>query len=196
MKEMWKSVYGYENYYEVSNKGRVRSVDRFVVSAINYNDKVTRKGKILKCNLKKNGYYTVDLSMGNKKKTVSIHRLVADAFVDKVEGCDIVNHINLNKLDNRFNNLEWVTYKQNTQHAAKNGKIYCGARKTIICIDSGTIFDSSYKAAEWLNANKYGNSKSVDSMSKNIRACCFGNRKSAYGYRWKDYNIESSTTSL
>ena len=184
--EIWKSIKNFEGYYEVSNFGRVRSVDRKVNADIKHNDKVIKHGKILKPNLKKDGYLTVDLCKDSIKKTQRVHRLVAEAFIPKVDGKEIVNHINCNTSDNRVSNLEWCTNKENTQYASSLGRMYCGHRKKIKCIELDIVFDSSYKAAEWLNETKFQNSKRIDNISKNIRACCVGKRNHAYGYRWTD----------
>ena len=192
--EIWKDVVGYEGHYEVSSYGRVRSVDRYVNTAILHSDAVFRKGRLLKQNKKRNGYLTVDLSKDNKVRTISVHRIVAVAFIPKIDGKNVVNHINLNKLDNRVENLEWVTNKENSLHAASHGVMYGGLRKQIRCCETGMLFVSSYKAAEWLNETKYKHSKQIDNMSRNIRGCCTGVKKSAYGYHWKDVIQEGSTT--
>lgn len=192
--EVWKDVVGYEGYYEVSSYGRVRSVGKYVNVAIRYNNVRYRKGRVLKLNLKRNGYLTVDLSKDNKTKTISVHRIVAMAFLPMIEGKNVVNHINLNKLDNRVENLEWTTHKENSQHAASHGVMYGGLRKLIRCCETGELFESSYKAAEWLNKTKFQYSKQIETVSKNIRACCCGTKRSAYGYHWKDVIQEGSTT--
>lgn len=184
--EEWKAVVGYEGYYEVSSYGRVRGVDRYVNTGILHSDIKLHKGKMLKPNLKKNGYLSVDLCKGNKLKTVLVHRLVAVAFIEKPDGKDVVNHKNLDKTDNRVENLEWVTCRENTLHASANGVIYGGLRKQVRCLETGMLFPSSYQAAQWLNETKFHYSKSIITVSRNIRGCCTGDKKSAYGYHWKD----------
>lgn len=108
MKEEWKSVEGYEDRYAVSNTGKVYSVKR---------------NKILSPKTDKYGYYCVCLYNG-RNKHIPIHRLVANAFVLKKEGCDIVNHIDCNKKNNNVENLEWTTVQGNTKHAYDNEKTY------------------------------------------------------------------------
>lgn len=193
--EIWKSVVGYEGYYEVSSYGRVRSVSRYVNTGILHSDVKLHKGKMLKLNKKHTGYLFVDLCKHNKIKTIAVHRLVATAFLDKPEGRDVVNHLNLDKTDNRVENLEWCTYKENSIHASQHGVMYGGLRKTIRCCETGDTFPSSYQAAKWLNETKFQYSKQIDQMSRNIRGCCTGAKKSAYGYHWKDVIQEGSTTS-
>ncbi|HBL6925884.1 TPA: HNH endonuclease [Citrobacter koseri] len=118
MEEIWRPVSGFENYYRVSNSGSVKSLDRV---SIHSNGTVThRKGRILKPALKV-GYPFVVLVGDDGKKQFHIHRLVASAFCNKPEGCDVVNHLDGNKLNNHASNLEWTTTKGNTAHAIKTG---------------------------------------------------------------------------
>jgi len=193
--EIWKAVKGYEGYYEVSSMGRVRSVDHYVRTGIKHNSAVKRKGHMLKQNEKRNGYLTVDLSKDNRVKNISVHRIVAVAFLPMVDGKTCVNHKNLNKHDNRVENLEWCSYGENTKHAINNGvNMGNGLKRKIRCCETGQIFESSYKAAEWLNSEKFQFSKNIEGMGRNIRAACTGQRKSAFGYHWKDVIEEGSTT--
>jgi hypothetical protein len=185
--EQWKPVVGYEGFYEVSNQGRIRSVDRITNSSIRHNDHVVKKGKMLKLNLKRGGYLAVDLSKENVKKTKTVHRIVAEAFIPNPEDKYTVNHINGNKSDNRVENLEWATSSENSIHAVKTHLMPGnGFKRQILCVETGQIFESSTQAAEWLNKTKFQYSKNVGGMGRNIRACCVGTKKSAYGYRWKD----------
>lgn len=185
--EIWKDVKGYKGFYEVSSMGRIRSIDHYVRSGLRFNSAVKKKGHILKQNAKRNGYLTVDLSKGNKVKTISVHRIVAAAFLDPVDGKDFVNHKNLNKHDNRVENLEWCTRSENALHAVKNGAMPGnGLRRMIRCCETGQIFESSYQAAVWLNETKFQYSKNCAGMARNIRLVCSGKRRSAFGYHWKD----------
>lgn len=95
--EIWKPIKGYEKLYEVSDKGNVRSIDRYCKTNIKNVNKRLIKGKILNKNLKRNGYYTVDLSKDGKVKTTLIHRLVAETFIDNSKGLKYVNHIDSNR---------------------------------------------------------------------------------------------------
>ena len=186
--EEWKAIKGYEGHYEVSSMGRIRSVDRYVKTGIKHNENRFIKGVILKPHLKKNGYLSVDLKAPNKKqKTISVHRLVAYAFLLPMEGKNVVNHKNLNKLDNRVENLEWVTAEENRKHAKVNGAYHNNGNVIRIrCCETGQEFESSYKAAEWLNKTKFQYSKQINHMAQNIRAVCLGRRRSAFGFHWKN----------
>ena len=192
--EQWRPISGYESFYEVSDRGRVRSVDRIVRSSSRNGGFRRRPSKILCQNRKRNGYLTVDLCKDGKIKTTLVHRLVADAFCSRDPGADQVNHKNLNKADNRADNLEWCTGKENARHAHLNDAVGPSSlRKDIVCRETGMLFHGSYAAAEWVNAhdNYRGD---VPGMSRKIRACATGKQRTAYGYHWSDVVSQPSTT--
>ena len=112
--ETWHPIENYEDLYEISNFGRVRSLDRVVVYGENKGSYHTRKGQILKGTLS-SGYETVSLS----GKTHSIHVLVAKHFVKGYKEGYVVNHIDYNKVNNFYKNLEWVSIKDNILHNKK-----------------------------------------------------------------------------
>ena len=105
MKEKWKKIKGYEELYEVSNLGRIRSL---------------RTGKLMSPAPDSDGYATLSL-FRDKRKTYRWHRLVLEAFVVNTDGKAHINHKNGNKLDNRLNNLEWATPSENNKHAHRIG---------------------------------------------------------------------------
>ena len=121
MKEVWKDVIDYEGYYQVSNLGRVRSVDREVYYRGGRVKKI--KGNIMKLGLSKNGYPQLTIYKKGKQKSCRVHRLVANAFIPNDEDKPMVNHINGIKTDNRLENLEWCTAKENSNHAYEIGLI-------------------------------------------------------------------------
>lgn len=118
MQEIWKPIAGYEGLYEVSNLGQVRSLDR-IVKYSNGKDRLT-KGRTLHFSLP-HGYQQVTLCNGESHRPFKVHRLVALAFCNRPDGCDVVNHIDGVKTNNAASNLEWTTYKANTHHARDNG---------------------------------------------------------------------------
>ena len=109
--EIWKAIEGYEELYEVSSIGNVRSLDRYVNHP--KGGKSLRKGKILNPISDKDGYYHVHLSNGEKNSNPLISRLVAQAFIPNPENKPVVDHISGIKTDNRVENLRWVTHKEN-----------------------------------------------------------------------------------
>ena len=117
--EIWKAIKGYEGIYEISEHGKVRSLNHL----IKYSDGRSRiqKGRILKTSLSKKGYVRVSLSKQKKRFHTSIHRLLALSFIDNPENKKQVNHINGIKHDNRIENLEWVSNSENQIHAIKKG---------------------------------------------------------------------------
>lgn len=119
MTEIWLPVSGYESLYEVSNYGNVRSLDRSVNAR--GGSTATRKGRILVPTEGGNGYLRVCLARGRAKEYRSIHRLVAFAFLQARTGANFVNHKDLNKTNNRADNLEWVTCSENNKHAHDAG---------------------------------------------------------------------------
>lgn len=117
--EIWKDVEGYEDYYQVSNFGRVRSKDRLRSNGDRGYCKV--KGKILKNAKNELGYHILGLSVNGNRKMVKVHRLVAKAFISNPERKPFVNHMDGNPQNNHVSNLEWCTQKENMQHAYDSG---------------------------------------------------------------------------
>lgn len=121
--ELWIDIQGYEGKYQVSNLGNVRSTDRYYKQA-NFKSGICEhlyKGKILKPFYTKWGYKRIGLSKDGKVKYYCIHKLVAEAFLPNPENKRQVNHINGIKDDNRLENLEWCTQRENNIHAYKTG---------------------------------------------------------------------------
>lgn len=114
--EEWKDVKGYEGLYQVSNIGRVRSLDRVIIDTW---CKRHIKGKMLKVTQHngKQPYEYVSLSKDGIVNKVFVHRLVAQAFISNSINLPQVNHKDGNVLNNNYKNLEWVTNAENTQHA-------------------------------------------------------------------------------
>lgn len=114
-KEIWEPICGFNDFYEASNLGNVRSRDR----VISYSDGRVRKykSKKLKPQLWGSTYLTVILAVNGKNTTKNVHSLVAEAFLEKEKYHQCVNHIDGVKTNNKLENLEFCTYSQNSQHA-------------------------------------------------------------------------------
>lgn len=115
-KEIWKDIKGYEGYYQVSNLGNVKSLERYVPHERKTFEFI--RERILKQHKKR--YCFVALSLNGKIKNLTVHRLVAKAFIPNPENKETVNHISGNKHDNRVENLEWLTVEENNNHALIN----------------------------------------------------------------------------
>ena len=116
--EIWKDINGYEGYYQVSNLGRVKRLEH------TDNRGHTYKERVVKNVVTALGYKRVHLSKNNYAKWVFVHRLVAEAFVPRKNGCDIVNHLDNDPANNVSDNLEWTDYVGNMQHATKQGRMH------------------------------------------------------------------------
>ena len=111
--ENWVDIKGYEGFYQVSNKGNIRSLDRYLFNGVAY---ILKKGQLLKALILPNGYAQVCLCKNCKSRKFYIHRLVAGHFIDNTDNKPEVNHIDGNKINNTVENLEWVTGSENKLH--------------------------------------------------------------------------------
>jgi hypothetical protein len=136
--EVWKDIKGFEGLYQVSNTGKVFSI---------------RRNKILQGKIDRYGYQCVVLWDG-KNNYRTIHRLVADAFVPHIKGCNVVNHLDCNKLNNNADNLEWTTVKGNTKHAYDHSKTYQEHLKAInpVGIEARKIKIDAYYNGEYIGS--------------------------------------------
>ncbi len=121
MKEIWKAVSGFEGFYEVSNKGNVRSLDRTVTRKDGV--VVSFKGKRLLPRLNQDGYLQIQISKGDKIKTIRVHRLVADTFLPNPSSMPEVNHKDEDKTNNAVTNLEWCSHKYNSRYGTRGERI-------------------------------------------------------------------------
>ncbi len=129
-KEIWKPIKDYENLYEVSNNGKVRSLNREVVVKNKYGAVSTRMTKSKELKPQKRGeYYIVWLCKGGKPKQYCIHRLVGETFIENPNNLRDINHKDENKLNNKVNNLEWCTHKYNMNYGNRNKIISIKASK-------------------------------------------------------------------
>ena len=140
MEEIWEAISDFPNY-EVSNFGRVRN---------------KKTGNYLTQKIGRDGHYlSVYLCSNGKENTQTVHRLVAKAFIPNPEKKQQVNHIDGNKLNNKVNNLEWCTPKENNIHAIKTGLNHPGAyqKKSVKIVETGEIFDGVVECAKAIDAD-------------------------------------------
>lgn len=116
--EKWRNIKGYEKLYQISDLGRVRSLDKKILHLGSYR---TIKGKIIKSHINSKGYYRIDLHDNKKKKKYLISRLVGFAFISIIKNKPNINHKDGNAQNNNASNLEWCTQKENVIHAMKMG---------------------------------------------------------------------------
>ncbi len=156
--ERWAYIPGYEGYYMISDRGRVKSVDRYVMGPKGVY--VFHPGHIMKQHTNSLGYKRVNLSKDNKQKKYSVHRLVAEAFVPHIRNGDIINHKDENPSHNMYFNLEWADYLYNNQYNnlqdrrfktrsdhIKEGTVKLG--KSVVCLNDQFDFVKEYTNAEW-----------------------------------------------
>lgn len=158
--EIWKDIPGYEDLYQASNFGRVKSL---------------RRNIIMLPRADKHGYLRVMLSVKGYRKYCQIHRLVAWAFIPNPENKPVVNHIDGDPRNNKVDNLEWCTQSENVLHAIHNlnrlGHSF--PSKKIRCVETGEVFVSMTRAAKTYNSNP-----------GNIWRSATSGRYRAGGYHW------------
>jgi len=116
--EIWEDLIGYESIYIISNLGRVKILPRI---NINKSGIIISKEKFVKLHKSKQGYVSLSLNKNGAKRTQYLHRLLANTFIPNTENKPQVNHKNGIKNDNRLENLEWTTSKENIIHARDKG---------------------------------------------------------------------------
>ena len=155
MKEVWKDIRGYEGYYQVSNLGRVKSLQTKKYSHIKKCAIVVMREKILKPHPDTKKYLLVDLKKDGKRNTQKVHRLVAEAFVPNDNNYPQVNHKDENKQNNCVENLEWCTPQYNLEYGTTRKRIAQGHMKKVIQISAtGEIinkWDSIEETSKALN---------------------------------------------
>jgi alpha-N-acetylglucosamine transferase len=195
MKEIWKDIPDYEGLYQISNLGRVKSLDRITR---NGNGNFTKKGRILKNIINNKGYYYVHLKKEGSNKKIYVHRLVAQAFIPNKNNKEEVNHIDCNPANNKVDNLEWVTHKENMGYMAKLGhsnktgkwleKIRCNNimnGKKVLQIDCNTKkIIKTFKTIQSVKEDGF--------LPSSVCHCCKGIRKKHKGYIWRYANDRDS----
>ena len=168
MEEIWKDKKDYEGLYQVSNCGRVKS--------IKFGKEIIMKQHI------RGRYYYVGLSKNGIVKKYSVHRLVAEAFIDNPDNLPQVNHKDENKLNNVVTNLEWCDAKYNTNYGTARQRMTEKQSKPVLQYDLEGNFIKEWKSTMECGRNGFNQSS--------VAACCRGKRKTAKGFIWEYKNEE------
>lgn len=174
MEEIWKDIENYENLYQISNFGRVKSLFRIIKTIKGYN--ITIKEKILKTVIDNTGYYAVSLWKNNKQSRLHIHRLVAKHFIINKNNKPFINHIDGNKLNNCVDNLEWCTPLENNVHAYNIG--LNPSRRKVNQYDLNGNFIKTWNSIK--EANEYYKTSHISECCN-----CKSKRNITKGYIWK-----------
>lgn len=156
MEEIWKPIKGYEQYYEVSNLGRIKSLARNVYWKNRANRINSRydEEKIIVPDVMKNGYIRIKFRVNGDVKQKTVHRVVAEAFIPNPENKPCINHKDGDRKNNKVENLEWCTYSENNLHEWRVlGKKSYNAKK-VRCVDLNLVFDSVSDGAKYIGSRK------------------------------------------
>ena len=166
--EEWKDIPNYEGLYQASNLGRIKSLKR----------PYGLKEKILKLQINSYGYYRVALCKNSIQKSYYVHRLVFEAFNGQIPENMQVNHINEVKTDNRLENLNLMTHKENCNFGTRNERMTKKLSKVVLQFTLDDILVKEYPSIHQAEretgfANQY------------ISKCCNGKYKTAYSFKWR-----------
>lgn len=180
MQEIWKSIIGYENLYEVSNLGNVRSLDKLDVYTLNGKlIKRLKKGHLLKLNIDGNGYCFVRLYNNEfpKGKQIKVHRLVALHFVEnpKPDEYNVINHKDENPKNNIYTNLEWCNTSYNNAYGTRLQRAIEKEKKPIEALDKNGNVVLRFESGNEAKRKGY----------YNAMLCCRGLYKTCGGYKWR-----------
>lgn len=160
MSEIWKDIKDYEGLYQVSNNGRIKS--------LNY--RRTGKEKILSPKTNPSGYLYINLCKNGITKSYRVHRLVAETYISNPENLPEVNHKDEVKSNNTVKNLEWCTHLYNANYGTRIEK----RQKRVFCVELNKTFKGMRDAERELG---------IDNTS--ISRCCLDKQERAGGYHWR-----------
>nr|DAU05690.1 MAG TPA: homing endonuclease [Caudoviricetes sp.] len=190
MTEKWKDIAGFEGFYQVSNFGSVRTVTR---NQWNGNSWHLVRSRVIKPSVQNSGYLRLVLSANGTKKYKTVHRLVAEAFLDKPDVNEnlVVNHKDENKLNNRADNLEWVTIRENNTYNKRQEKISAKKRENGVYERLSKQFSKPViaipidKSKPTINLKSVTDGKNYGFNPSEISAVAKGRKKTHYGYTFK-----------
>lgn len=178
--EIWKFINGYEDLFEISSKGKIRTLYK------KHMNKYIKLPQYIYSTLTedKDGYLTKIFEYyKNNKKNIKIHRLVATYFIPNPLNLPCVNHINGVKSDNRVENLEWVSVKENNEHSYRVlGRVGVGKKKKKI-VQRNRLTNEVIKIWDCARDIRL----ELGFSAKSISCACYGRQKTAYGFIWEFY---------
>lgn len=170
--EIWKPIKGYENLYWISNEGRVWRPSH--VDTIGR----TKKGRVLRASVSRNGYEKVGLTKDGAKTTKLVHRLVGEAFLENPENLPMINHKDENKRNNNVENLEWCDSTYNNNYGTSNYRqARTKGRKVAQFLPSGVFVCDYYSIIEASRRAKVSTGSICQSLTLG---------KPTNGFLWKD----------
>ena len=188
--EVWKSIRGYENLYEVSSYGRVRSLRHLVKQSGNKGTTFSRyyNGKVITQREGIGGYIFVCLSNGASKKTLRVHKLVAEAFIPNPNNYPQINHKDENKSNNRVDNLEWCSPSYNCNYGTRIDRIIAKTGKPVGQYDINGEFIQEFPSVSEASRTLGISFSSIASMANGRKRVKNGKeyeRKSVGGFIWR-----------
>ena len=178
MVEIWKDIEGFEGFYQISNLGRVKSLERIIDRPISGKIKYTEKILNVQLNKKRN-YVYIQLYKNGYSRRYIVHRLVAEAFIPNPNNLPQVNHKDENSLNNCVDNLEWCTAKYNLTYGTRIERI---AKKNYVPVIAYNDHE------EFLFSSQTDGAKQLNVLQSNIAHCLKNNRYTCGGYHWKYAN--------
>lgn len=164
----WTQINGYEGYYEISRFGDIRSIERDIIDKNGHNKHISQKIISQEINKERNNYCEVMLWKNGEYKRYKVHRLVAETFIDNPENKPQVNHKDGNTLNNSVWNLEWVTDKENKEHAWNEKLCNSDHRKRKIrCLDNNEIYESITACSKLLSIDRRWLHKHLKGLTEN-----------------------------
>lgn len=188
MNEIWKDVKGFEQYYQISNIGNIRSKERTVQRGYGL---ALIQAKMLHQVPNSRGYLRVVLKANGLHKRVFIHRLVAEHFIPNPNKLDTVNHKDFNPQNNSAKNLEWTTRYENYQYSFERGRFKRTnewkkqLKKSLDSVMGKPVIGTEISTGRSIKLKALNDSRKYGFQPSCVCNCCEGIRKTHKGYRWK-----------
>lgn len=175
--EIWRPIERLQNIYEVSNQGRIRSVNR--TEEMRNGIRRLREGRTLSQKTARNGYKSVHISINGKSKDYLTHRLVALAFVPNPSNLPCINHKDNNRANNHADNLEWCTYlHNNTYQGCRDRAVLSRGCRKVKKFSLNGVFIDEYRSC-------HAASKANGLSNGNLYATLHNKQKTCGGFIWK-----------